>query len=369
MKKSKIKTEKEPWEFDGDDLDSSDPLYEISRPYRIWYEYLRLSPTFALAVKEYEYKYDKHTEQNNLNYINKTSNLFHEKRVRLLIQPELSDFEKERIPVDYSTVVKTFKEMTRLSYEFSIIDFKTWWNCHGQDIFGFRHNQLPVSIINVPANSIINYNEVIESLDKYTSKRWIKYESPSFELIAVPLTGNKDEVIKSLIELIKDKSFTPVKKYDKPLFKLENGKQLNKLEAGLRLIWIAATNPDLPLWKKGHKAKIFNSESYKKIDINLARQPKKNIENTELMASITSRKLKEALFIMENAARGIFPCNTPFKDPKYLKYKNEQILELVRESIERRKQVYNLQKQIDQWEDYLIDYLADEAKKRFDNMI
>ena len=40
-----------PWEFDGFEYENGAFNYDISKPYRLWFEYLRRSPTYLLAHK------------------------------------------------------------------------------------------------------------------------------------------------------------------------------------------------------------------------------------------------------------------------------------------------------------------------------
>ena len=42
----------EDWEFEGFEFKKGSFHYETSKPYRLWYEYLRLSPIYLLAHKQ-----------------------------------------------------------------------------------------------------------------------------------------------------------------------------------------------------------------------------------------------------------------------------------------------------------------------------
>ena len=338
--KTEFQTETEPWEFERDDLDPSDPIYKISRPYRIWHEYLRLSPTFAIAIKEYEGNIKKLTEldvkRNSdfpLQHYQDQHYELHEKRFYNRI---LTSDEKLRIPDDYEDVVKTFKAMTKGGLGFRHDYFKRWWISHAADIFGYRHAPSAVSIINTPHNAPLNLDEIIEALNIYSLEDRLKDGNTGFALVAIPLTGNKQNVMASVNELFENEEFTPIQKKWEALYTLEKGKQLEKLNIGLWVLWTRALNPNLPLWKVGLKANIRkekDGDGYKGIDPDLIRQPEKYKDQIYNLETMTSRKLKESLIIMENAARGRFPCT----DPNLIStFKKDQMLELVRESIRRR---------------------------------
>ena len=351
MKKPKTKTEvitePDPWIFDKDDLDPSDPLYKISRPYRIWHEYLRISPTFAIAIKEYERNFNKLTELDLKRDVRFP--LHHDEGLqkRYLELRELTNDERLRIPDDYEDVVKTYKAMALGGLKFEKEYFKRWWRLHAADIFGYRYAPSAASIINIPHHAAINKEEIIISLEKYESEQRLKYGNTGFALVAIPLTGNKNDVIASVNEIIKNEKFTPIQKKWEALYTLEKGKQLEKLNIGLRVLWTRALNPDLPLWKVGLKANIRkekDGDGYKGIDPDLLKKPDKYKDQINNLETMTSRKLREALIIMENAARGRFPCTNPdlvslFDKDKDPPLDQNQMLELVRESITKRKKI------------------------------
>lgn len=321
---------KEPWEFEGDDFSPSDPLYKISRPYRIWHEYLRLSPTFALAVKDYEYKIHKLTteelKRNKIHLVGVPENL--------KTQGELTADEIKLIPDDYEDVVRTYKEMAIGGWDFSNNTFKQWWRIHAADIFGYRHAPSPISLISIPHGSTIITSDFTKALNDYSKGQRITDGGTGFVLVAVPLSGNKKDIMASINELIKEDAITPIKKTNEALFEIQKGKQLAKLPNGLRLLWMAALEPKLHLWKLGHKARVTEYKVYTDLDPTQSKHNEQTRYLTEYLASMTSTRLKEAVIIMENAARGRFPC----KDAKLLPaFDKDEMIALVGEPIKKRQ--------------------------------
>jgi hypothetical protein len=310
--KSEVITEPDLWIFSKDDLKPTDPFYEVSRPYRIWHEYLRISPTFAIAIKEYELNLNELTELDMKRDVKFPLDPYPEPFEKYYSKRrKLTSDERLRIPDDYEDVVKTYKAMALGGFKFEDINFKMWWLLHAADIFGYRHAPSATSIINIPHHAAINKEEIIKSLEKYESEQRLKNGNTGFALVAIPLTGEIKNVMASVNELLKNEDFTPIQKKWEALYTLEKGKQLEKLNIGLRLLWTAALNPNLPLWKIGLEAKITEEDDYINLKMNLSKQPEEDKYKTEYLASITSRKLKESLIIMENAARGRFPCTDP----------------------------------------------------------
>ena len=67
--------------------------------------------------------------------------------------------------------------------------------------------------------------------------------------------------------------------------------------------------PDFKLWQVGVEAKI--SESYSKMfNSKTSKRSAMNSEDMRSLEILTSRKLKLAKYLVENAARGLFPSQT-----------------------------------------------------------
>ena len=96
-----------PWIFDRDDLDPTDPNYKISRPYRIWHEYLKISPSFALAVKEHEYRIDNLSCTDKKRRSEGLERILELEREILLKRERLTLEENNQKPDDYKDVVKS----------------------------------------------------------------------------------------------------------------------------------------------------------------------------------------------------------------------------------------------------------------------
>ena len=77
-----------------------------------------------------------------------------------------------------------------------------------------------------------------------------------------------------------------------------------------------AQYPDMQLWKVGLWAKV--SAKHAKT-LNLKEQKKKfeDADSKEHLAILTSRALKKAKQVAENAARGSFPSSKPVRLPNY----------------------------------------------------
>jgi hypothetical protein len=321
--------EREPWEFEKDDFEITDPLYVITRPYRIWHEYLRLSPTFLLAAKEHEYQIDKLSTEDKQRNKDGVSQLSHRDR-EMLSQRKLTTEEENRKPDDYDEVVKTYKQMAYGGWEFSNYYFKKWWLIQGADIFGHRHAPSPVSLFNVPHQTDLNKDELNQVLDGYLNGQRKEDGMTGFALLAVPLTGDRKQLLSALKDLIDEQDIKPLQKTGEALFQLQNGKQLAKLPTGLRLLFMKANHPKLVNWKLGHMARVSDKKEYVNLDPTLKHHTDETIELSVNLGRMTFGNLKDAVIIMENAARGRFPCT----DPSFLpKFDQDEMIALLKDSL------------------------------------
>lgn len=327
--------EKEPWEFERDDFELTDLYYNVSRPYRIWHEYLRLSPTFSLAVKMYDYN------------------------------QKLSTDELRHIPEDFADIVKTYKRMAAVKFphqkssdvitdneEIALIfqhpqgTFRSWWLRHGADVFGCRNTPPPASIITVPYQASVDMDKFIPIFNNYLEVQRLDDGTPGFNLLAIPLSSNKKELLASISKLFDDNYFKPIAKQGESIYQLKKGKHLAKLPNGLRLIWMAAMEPKLEKWRLGIKAKVTKYKRYNALDPSLTRHTPETTILSETLDGWTINRLNEAVIIMENAARGRFPCDDPTLLPKI---NQPEMIRLVGESINRRLQNENYRKEFHDW--------------------
>lgn len=329
----KKKLTNEPWIFDEDDLDIDDPNYKISRPYRIWHEYLRISPSFYFANRENEYRMDKLSlEDRQRTPEGQSVPPNYSIPEELLAKVALTAEEKSLLPADYVDVVKTFNGMAYGGWDF-MFKFRTWWLKHAADIFGYRHDPSPISLISVPQDIELNETEFQKSFKEYLSEQRKNNGMHGFSLVAIPLNGDKKKIITSLNQLLQDQSIEPLKKKGEPLYQLQKGKQLAKIAIGLRLLWLKSLNPDLELWRLGIMAGVTKHKRYKILDPKISKHTEETKMLSENLATMTSHRLKEALIIMENAARGRFPCSDATLLPEF---NHAKILNYVQKRIEER---------------------------------
>ena len=293
--------DKRPWEkIDIEQQLKINPrLYESTKMYRLWFEYLRLSPSFAYAEKM---KRNKLTEE-----------------------------EKANPPVEFELVQEVYKNFKAI-YE----PFWLWWITSGTSLFAkhsLYHDSKPKTkkIALIKPNRKNDYSNCLSKVEKHLENiQWTPFHRSEL-LISVPIDFTQDIEIttkdiqefleKELLNLNENNKLRREKHDSKKRlgYKLKSYELLKStarydtLESGLRVLWTLAENPSLPLYRIGQLANISGvhrnlviPEKYKYSDFG---------QQVESLKVSTSRFETKALTVMENAARGRFPCTDKIKIP------------------------------------------------------
>jgi hypothetical protein len=268
------------WEFGKMEFKKGSFNYETSRPYRLWYEYLRLSPTYLLAHKK------------NTDY-----------------EGGLTEDEKKSLPSDFNEVLKTYNDFGDIYQQ----SFREWWTGRLKDgdifnkskstLFGFQSFKTQAMALTlVQEDQEINEEYYMQALKGYLNSKHRIQNDPSFMVIAVPLIGTRSDILNAVNNLIDEDDIRPLR----PSYSLSGDRfHHDSLSTGLRVLYNRAKFPKLALWKIGVLSGV--SKKYAHLDIN-EKPNHKTIEETEKLAILTSAMLKNSIAIMENAARGKFPC-------------------------------------------------------------
>ena len=145
------------------------------------------------------------------------------------------------------------------------------------------------------------------------------YQSLVFE---IPLSLTISEAVKQVKKLAKGYEFsTSIPKTLKPKYQLEKIKLRQKnLQQGLQALRMYKKK--MPLWQIGNRLNLVPSQT---IDEGLleTKMAYKYSQNKEIMSIAASRLIRNAGLVAENAARGRFPNNRPFKEAILTPYERE----------------------------------------------
>ena len=244
-------------------------------------EYLRLSPTYELARKARTGK--------------------------------LTTKEKKLLPKDFDLVLKTYDEYGDIAK----VKFDDWWASTGINLYGTEYVKPQVRQI---AN--IEKDEEFEpgfsrSLEKYF-KTFRQHEGNGPGLVlAIPLGMPKRSILKEVSKMINRAGVTVAPKAQKAKRSL-TAKRLRSapLFMGLKLLWVKAQHPDWVNWRLGVAANV-SPKNADGLDVNATKASTKTVDQRNNMTVLTSRALKKAQYISENAARGRFPDPKPLALPEF----------------------------------------------------
>ena len=266
-----------PWEFDGFEYENGAFNYDISKPYRLWFEYLRRSPTYLLAHKhKTDYK------------------------------GGLTEAQKNTLPDDFDEVLKTYVAFGDI-YKYP---FREWWAKNSKRLFGIRSSKLHAqALAYIPEGRAANKEACIDAIKQnFEFRKYYSNTTAGYMLLEVPLADSRSEIIKYVNETIKDEYIQFNKDSINPLYKLHGERfHYDALETGLHLLCLRMQHPkNISLWKLGVEAGV--SGKYSDLDNTLKKLKANMVEPVRILENLTCRTFKSATLVMENAARGKFPC-------------------------------------------------------------
>lgn len=247
----------------------------------LMFEYLRLSPSYELARKARMGK--------------------------------LTTAQKSTLPSDFDLVLKTYDEYGDLSR----VSFADWWAITGINLYGSEFIKPQVRQIANIEKSEEYEPGFAKALEQYF-KGFRKHEGSGRALIlAIPLGMPKRAILKEVTGMINKTGVTAPPKAQKAKRSL-TAKRLRSapLFIGLNLLWAKAQNPDWVNWRLGVAAKVSPTNAAG-LDLNAKKASAKTVDQRNNMTVLTSRALKKAQYIAENAARGRFPEPKPIALPEF----------------------------------------------------
>lgn len=262
------------------DLQKNGKFVEEHRLYRFWFEFLALSPSYELARRY---------------------------RAR---NGRLSKADQARLPQDFDRVLKTYDAFGDVQKYL----FKVWWVDRAVELFGIKGKpSTVVPLYKVAAGKSPNKVKLDTTLTKYLDSTWALQNRPGAIVLAIPLDSTRQRILKSIKTLLDEHLQTP-RSPAKPAFALATKDlHIKNIIDAMSVLWIRSAKPEWELWKIGVEANISKLYS-KKFNAFKSKRTNANYDEFRHLEQMTSRKFKIAVNIAENAARGIFPSQSPCPD-------------------------------------------------------
>ena len=184
----------------------------------------------------------------------------------------------------------------------------TWWQKIGMQLYGIQAPAVEVRLVG-------ELNDQVRSMSINKSV----HQSLVFE---IPLGLTISEAVKQVKQFSKGYSFSKsLPKVLKPKYQLEKIKlRQRNLQQGL--LALRMYKRKMPLWQIGNRLDLVPSQTFdeKLLETKMAY---KYSSNKEVMSIAASRLIKNSALVAENAARGRFPNNRPFKEAILTPYERE----------------------------------------------
>lgn len=256
------------------DFQKNGKFVEVHRLYRFWFEFLALSPSYELA-RRYRAK-----------------------------KGRLSKADQDRLPADFEKVLEIYDAFGDIQKYL----FKTWWVERGVDLFGIQGApSKTVPIYKFARGSNSDKTKVNEAVAKYLDVTRPKLNKPPAILLAIPIDSTRQKVLKEIKALL-DKHIQTPPEPAKPKYGLAaKDTHIQNVIDAMSVLYIRSARPDWKLWQIGEECKIKKNRKGRSPDPDA-------FDSLRTLEQMTSRKLKTATYIAENAARGIFPSQSK---PKY----------------------------------------------------
>lgn len=277
-----------PWDLRRSDfnLDGfyADPEKRVA--YNLFFQYLRLSPSYRMAQ----------------------------------LVALKKDVPKELRPKDFELV----QEMHARLGGIQKMLFRQWWRLYGIKAFG-TPSAVPTvqELSSIPAGSGASGDTIRAALENHLNVVRPSQGNPATLILALPLGIKKIEIMRQVQEFVEKHGTAPMPV--EPRLKLHGQRfRRDDILKGLRALWFRAGVPEWEPWRIGAQAGIGH-ENTRDGDKRLKLNPHgsrflkghEEYDPRETMRKVTNRVIERAEMRVENAARGLFPCDDDVKMVKF----------------------------------------------------
>jgi len=260
-----------------DDDFNIDGIYvEPNDLFKLWFNFLLLSPSFELA-----------------------------RRFRTN-HGQLDPMDQARLPVDFEAVLAVYDDWGDLQQQF----FRPWLRQRGIKLFGVTGEKPQTQVISkLLKNDVSRFESATSGLKQYLDTDWKRQNCPDVMLVAIPLNQPRSRILEELKVLV-NSNIDCRRPPQLGKYKLnETPMHTRNLMDALNLLSLRARKPDLKLRDLGIEAN--SSPNYiDRLNAPPSRKTGNVLPEFATLNMMTSRKLRIAVNVAENAARGLFPEKT-----------------------------------------------------------
>ncbi|AWW50219.1 hypothetical protein POPA111323_09540 [Polynucleobacter paneuropaeus] len=207
-------------------------------------------------------------------------------------------------PKDWNKIVKTFDDFGDVWR----IPESRWWNSRGVALFGIKAAKPQTFIAgNSDDSALINSKTAVQS-----QKTWQDMGKPECLVLAIPTNQTKQMALKQISAIVRANTFVGSKpKLVKPSYELVRSK-LREPTVKLGTIALKMHQKGYPLWLIGNQLALSPAHHIELDDEGNPIKDELSLSEKKVRLGILASKLiNKAELIAENAARGLFPTDTP----------------------------------------------------------
>ena len=262
----------------------------------LMHQFLNFSPSYDLANTIHKEQLSEEEWQKRL------IDLYEREKVNGKLAV-LSEEQKRGVIEDFQQVLKTYEEYG----DISTVNFDEWWLEKGLPIYAVDYNKPIVKEIAYIEKGVKFDESIITAIKQYSKVRSNQGRPPVL-LVAIPLGVNRKQSLAQIAKLIEQKQVPVVPKTKKAKKELAAQRLRSKpLFMAMRVLMYKAQMPNLVLWRLGVRAKVSPANAVG-LDAN-ENMTSKQVDQANRMAILTSRALRKARLITENAAHGLYPSS------------------------------------------------------------
>ncbi len=222
------------------------------------------------------------------------------------------------LPTDYAAVEQVVNDFGDL-YKIREAD---WWRSVGMKVYGIQAPLPQVSELGI-----------LSRHKKTITAAWRQVDSV---VVQLPLALTLPQAIKQLRKKIEHLSFASALPVQiTPKYQLVKSKlRIETLTAGIEALKLYKRGT--PLWKIGNKLQMIPTQCFDEKQIN-DRNIQDFSENKEILSIAARRLIRTAILIAENAARGRFPSDKPFRQAMMGNYRRKPGRPVGSKRIKRKK--------------------------------
>lgn len=262
--------------------------------YRIWFDFLAMSPSYELARK--------------------------------YTSGEWSDKDEKNRPADFERVLGVYAVLGDVQRQL----FPDWWLNRAFDAFGYQGKKPHVQKVAYVADLKDRDPHFGAAADRYINGSWNETGRQRTLIVAMPIGLTRNLIsrqINQMLDRIPTKERTLRKVPAKYRLQATNLHHKSYL-LYLSVLWHRCEFPDEPLWKIGARAKISTTYSHR-LNPKLDNGRHDKVEDKYRLKILTHRAIERGKMMAENAARGVFPSYK--KCPNAMSFDLEELKKLRRD--------------------------------------